>query len=332
MNGPAVLYAFRWLVHDTFRQAAASRVSLLMLGVTGLCTVFCLGVSVEGGLSLPQPGDIERYDKYGRPVTGTSQVEGKISLLFGAFQVEMFRDRVRDVHFLQALLAGWVAGGAGLLLTLVWTAGFLPDFLQPSSASVLLAKPLPRWVLLTGKYLGVVAFVAFQAAVFFAATWLALGLKTNVWLYGYLAGAPILVFHFAVVYSFGVLLAVLTRSTAACLFGSILFWLVCVAMNYGRYAALALPEMGPQARPLPGVTVFLMEAGYWCLPKPMDLVILLEYALGAEEHFSTASTLPEFKIANEHGHYMPELALPSMVAFAAGMIALAGHQLKDIDY
>ena len=61
------------------------------------------------------------------------------------------------------VLLGLVADTGGILLALVWTAGFLPTFLEPGAASVLLAKPVPRWSLLAGKFLGILIFVAFQA-------------------------------------------------------------------------------------------------------------------------------------------------------------------------
>ena len=35
------------------------------------------------------------------------------------------------VHFVQTWLAGWIADTAGILLALLWTAGFLPTFLEP---------------------------------------------------------------------------------------------------------------------------------------------------------------------------------------------------------
>ena len=41
-------------------------------------------------------------------------------------------------------LAGVVADTAGVLLALLWTAGFLPTFLEPAAVTVLLAKPAPR--------------------------------------------------------------------------------------------------------------------------------------------------------------------------------------------
>src|SRR5437870_5497698 len=44
----AAIYAIRWLVHDTFRQAWASGVFGLMLAVTALCVLLCLSVGVHG--------------------------------------------------------------------------------------------------------------------------------------------------------------------------------------------------------------------------------------------------------------------------------------------
>src|SRR5207249_3472584 len=48
----AAIYAIRWLVRDTFRQARASGLSWVMLGVSGVCILFCLSVSVHGTRSL----------------------------------------------------------------------------------------------------------------------------------------------------------------------------------------------------------------------------------------------------------------------------------------
>ncbi len=321
MTGPQFIYATRWLIRDTFRQAMATWIFWIMLGVSLLCIVFCLGISVEGGLDAPRPGDTERYTKQGKPFTGQNPNPAVMSLMFGAVRVEVPRDRATGVHMLQVLLATWVAGSAGLLLTLVWTAGFLPEFLQPSAASVLFAKPVPRWALVVGKYLGVVAFVAFQVFVFFAGTWLALGIKTGVWQYAYLVGIPILVLHFAVIYSFSVLLAVCTRSTVACIFGSILFWLVCWGINLGWYYTAHLPGMS-------SLTGFLAGVGYWTLPKPADMVGLLEQTLQTGQHFSALSSWDVVQKAA----VMSELSLLTSLLFAVVILVISGRQLEATDY
>lgn len=332
MSGPAAIYILRCLIQATFRQAMSTRIFWLMLGVSGLCILFCLSVSVEGGLSPRHPEDTELYTQRNEPLTSSTQIEGSLSLLFGLVRVQLFRDTESSIHFLQVLLATWVAGTVGLLCTLLWTAGFIPDFLQPRSAAVLFAKPVPRWLLLVGKYLGVLVFVAFQASVFFLGTWLALSLKTGIWLYPYLLAIPLLLVHFAVIYSFAVLLGVWTRSTVASIFGSILFWLVCFGMNYGHHAAAALPELDPGAAPLSPVTGVLVDVGYWLLPKPADLIAILETVLEAKRHFTTLADLPEFRLAWQRGHYHLELVFATAAVFTALMLGLAGYQLQKTDY
>jgi hypothetical protein len=161
------------------------------------------------------------------------------------------------------------------------------------------------------------------------ATWLALGLRTDVWLPGYLAGVPILALHFAVVYSFSVLLAVCTRSTVACVFGTVLFWLLCFGMNYGRHAVVALPTLAPEARPLPPSFAALTETAYCVLPKPADLILVLDQAISAEEHFST---LTEFEAVRKTGALDVELSLFTSLLFAAGVLAVASRQLTQTDY
>jgi ABC-type transport system involved in multi-copper enzyme maturation permease subunit len=332
MNGSAFIYVTRWLIRDTFRQALASRIFWIMLAVSGLAILFCLGVSIEGGEPLKKKGDIELYGPDGQPLIQTPE-HGKMSLLFGAVRGLPIggRDREADVQMLQVLFANF-GGTLGLLLTLVWTAAFLPEFLQPSSASVLLAKPVPRWALLLGKYLGVVAFVAFHAGVYFLGTWLALGIRTEVWLTGYLAGWPLLVLQFASIYSFAVLLAVCTRSTVSCLFGSILFWGMCWAMNWGRYAVVSLPWVVPGQASLPPVSSFLTEAGYWILPKPLDMVVILEQLLDAGKHFTTLSNSPVVVQSQEHGYWDPMLSLTTSLLFGVVMLVLSARQLRQTDY
>jgi ABC-type transport system involved in multi-copper enzyme maturation permease subunit len=329
MNSSAAIYAIRWLIRDTFRQALASRIFWLMLAASSVCILFCFSVSIEGGQSLRYPGDIELHGGDGKPLTAGNPRPGYLTAAFGALRFPLARDGEAAIHFVMVLLAKVVAGAFGLMLALVWTAAFLPDFLQPGAASVLLAKPVPRWSLLVGKYLGVLIFVAFQAAIFFGGTWVALGLKTGYWLPGYLAGIPLLVLSFAFIYSFAALLAVCTRSTVACIFGSILFWLVCFGINYGRHAAVTLPALAPSLPPHSRTFSAAVEVGYWVMPKPADMIMLLDQSLNAGEHFAN---LPELEAVQKTDWFNPDLALLTSVLFSVAMLAVAARQLGKTEY
>lgn len=332
LSSPVLLHTLYWLIYDTFRQALASRIFWIMLAVSGMCILFCLGISVESSLSPRLPGDTEMYDANNQPFTGAASRPGSISLLYGFMRVDHNRHVEDAVQFIEVILASLVAGVLGFVLTLIWTAGFVPEFLQPSAASVLLAKPAPRSALLAGKYLGVVAFVAFQVFVFFGGTYLALSLRTGVWNPGYLAAIPLFVLHFAVIYSFVVFLAVLTRSTVACIFGSILFWLLCWGMNVGRHFTVGFEQLSHGTGRLGNLSRSMVEIGYWVLPKPADILVLLEQGLGAGAHTGTISSQPEFQAVINAGRFAPELSILASLAFAAGLLIIAARQLGKTDY
>src|SRR5262245_21537151 len=286
MNLPAALLAIGWMVRDTLRQSLASRLFWVMLGVSAVCIVFCLGVRTSDRPRLPTapgetplvlPKDDPQAKKLGREGLAKEGVEStggdQISLGFGAFTIEAPRGRTDSVRFLQVWLAGRAAGTAGIFLAIIWTAGFLPQFLDPNHATVLLAKPVPRWSLLLGKVLGVLAFVLIQATFFVVGTWLALGVSTGVFDARYLFAIPVLLLHFPVFYGFSAMLAVWPRSTVVCVFGTLLFWVICWGVNFGRHTVVAHdpPGMSTGSR-------FILEAGYWTLPKPGDLNMIFDDA------------------------------------------------------
>src|SRR5262245_26007710 len=255
MNLPAVVFVLRWLVRDPLRQARASGVFWLLLGVTLVCVLFCLTVGISGDKpQLPRrdfedPAYLPRAeaDKLSPEIVSQNGVDvptGELTLLFGAFRIPLSRSRVDAVRFIELLLVGGLADTAGVLLALIWTAGFLPSFLDPSTTSALLAKPAPRWLLLAGKFLGVLVFVALQATLFVGLTWLALGLRTGVWEGHYFIGIPLLLAHFAMFFCVSTLFAVVTRSTAAGVIGTLAFWFVCWGVNYSRQAAATAGPVG----------------------------------------------------------------------------------------
>jgi hypothetical protein len=377
MNFTSATLAIRWLIRDTFRQSAASRISWVMTVVIGMVILLCLSAGFSG---IPDPAQVppghprERIRakdaaKIKEHVEGgpVDVIGGDMTLLFGAIRMPVLRDRERSVRLVHLILAGWVADTAGVLLALVCTAGFLPAFLEPSCATVLLAKPVPRWSLLMGKFLGVLLFVLVQATVFVLGTWAALGFKTNVWDMNYLFALPLLMLHFSVFFSFSTFMAVWTRSTIACIFGTLLFWLMCWGMNFGHHHYLArkledprqqvkpaellvlasAPSAGvPFAAPWPGLSVvgqsspgrepsatpassLLMAVGYWAMPKPADMVNMIYDSLSAERFFGE---MPEYTILKKHGALDFGLSVLTSLLFMVVMLGIAGYEFVKSEY
>jgi ABC-type transport system involved in multi-copper enzyme maturation permease subunit len=378
MNFSTAALAIRWLIRDTFRQSVASRISWTMLIVSGVAIFFCLSVGISGEAPAPtmQPGYKpewipEREAKRLQGQVANSEevrvIRGDLTLLFGAIKVPLGRGREQSVRQVQLVLARDVADTLGVLLALIWTAGFLPSFLEPASASVLLAKPVPRWSILTGKFLGVLVFLLLQAEIFVFGTWLALGIKTAVWEPEYLLCIPILWAHFAIFFSFSTLLAVWTRSTVTCVFGTILFWLLCWGMNYGHHAMLArtlenratklqpehltllgaAPQAGlPSSVPWTGLAYVnqwdpgrpppvtpassvALEVGYWIMPKPADMGIILSDAIKAED---LVGQLSEYKVLRKHDALHFELSVLSSLLVMVVFLAIAGYEFVTTDY
>lgn len=298
MSIAAALRAIGWLIRDTFRQAQASGIVWVMLGISAVCVALCLSATVTGE---------------------------SLELAFGAVHFPLDQGRAFAVRSLEVGLAGWVADGAGLLLALLWTAGFLPTFLEPGAVAVLLVKPVPRWALLAGKFGGVLVFVAVQASLFVGATWLALGLRTGVWDSTYFLSVPLLLLHFAVFFSFSAMLAVATRSTAASVLGSVVFWLVCLAMNFGRHASHVLNEL----RDLSPALSQTLEVGYWVLPKPLDFHFILLDSLHAENPFHG---LVDFQVLAQQGAWSPALSVMASVLCGVVLLAMAAYDFLTVEY
>jgi ABC-type transport system involved in multi-copper enzyme maturation permease subunit len=327
---PAAIRTLRWMVRDTFRQSLASKLFWVMLGLTALCTVFCFGVTVTGDDEPPRhPDQIPYYSPKSQATPevraeGIRVVSGQVSLGFGLFKFDIGKTRTDSVRLVQLWLAGILADTAGVLLALLWTAGFLPTFLEPQAVTVLLAKPAPRWALLFGKYLGVVLFVALHATLFVAGTWIGIGASTGVWDAAYWIAVPLLVVNFAVFYAFSSFLAVCTRSTVVAVFGTLLFWVLCWAMNVTHHHIVGFDVQG-----VAPTSSLLVEVGYWTLPKPLDMSGLFFDALKAQNY---SAPMPELTAIKAKGEFYPELSVLSSLAFALGIMALAAYEFRKTDY
>jgi hypothetical protein len=243
----------------------------------------------------------------------------------GLVAVEVAGDRATAVRAVQGALASAAANSLGLLLALLWTAGLLPGFLDPSSVAVLLVKPLPRALLLLGKCLGVLLFVAGQGLLCVTGTWVALGLTSEIWDVRYFLCLPLGMLEFTVYFSFSALLAVATRHTAACVFGAAAFWCLAWAANFGRHASLALRASGR----FPEVGGGAVEAVYWVLPRPLDAHLVLVEALGAGDGLGRAVDLDTLA---RLGAWHPALSLAGSAALVAFLLAVACYEFATADY
>jgi hypothetical protein len=107
-------------------------------------------------------------------------------------------------------------------------------------------------------------------------------------------------------------------------FGTLLFWALCWAMNFTHLRLVAFPVEG-----LTPTASFLVEAGYWVLPKPLDLSGIFFDAMNASAY---SAPVPEVEAAKAKGAFHPELSVFASLAFAAGVLAIAAYEFRGMDY
>ena len=108
-----------------------------------------------------------------------------------------------------------VIGTFGLFLALMATSTLFPQMLQKGSVDLLLCRPIPRWRLVTARFLGGAAIMAFNAAYLFVGVWAVLGLKAGVWNQGFPISSILAIFAFIVLFSTVMLVSVTTESGPA---------------------------------------------------------------------------------------------------------------------
>jgi len=140
----------------------------------------------------------------------------------------------------------WWLGVIATVLALISVCGVFPDFLGGGSIDLYLSKPMGRLRLFITKYLVSLMFVALQVAVFSAACFLLIGLKSGAWEFGIFLAIPLVTLFFSYLYCVCVLLGIVTRSALASLLVTMLFWLLLFSLNTTDAALMVFKSAADQ--------------------------------------------------------------------------------------
>jgi len=176
------------IIQLTFRESLAKKTFIAFLGISTLVNVlfiFALNLDIVDG------------------------AESYISL-FGqevdhAFQLDQIIYGIESVVALGLYTAG-------VFMALFATSSLIPSFLEKGSIDLLISKPISRLQILTGRYLGAVAIVAFNIFYMIIFSWLIMSLKTGIWNFGFLLAGVMIVVTFAILFALMTFLGVTIRS------------------------------------------------------------------------------------------------------------------------
>lgn len=274
---------------------------------------------------------------------------GKITLLFGVweFDTDLFTtmlsgtavirtDRIATlaVHYIMDLTIGW----GGVALAIIATAGFFPAFIERGSIDVVLSKPMTRWQVFLGKYLGSMVFVFVQACIFVLLTFVVIGIRWGCWIPGYLLTIPLMLLLFSYLYCVSVWVAVYFRSTVAAVLLTFGAWFAFS----GVQTTAALFDSYPSWQD--NRTAYVaFRTGKWIVPKTHDITYLAAKWSGAgtsdelipDPDFSDEDEEAINRAAELEREYMevnPLLTIGSSLLFEAFVIMLAMWRFSRTDY
>lgn len=267
----------------------------------------------------------------------------QINVLFGTWtvQTDLFTigDKLRTdmlsmvvVEYVTDLVLGFV----GVLLALIATAGFFPEMMERGGIEVLLSKPLPRWKLVLGKYLGSLVFMAVQATIFVLLTFLVAGVRWGVWLPRYFLIIPLMILMYSYLYCISTLVAVYTRSTIAVILVTLFAWMIFGGIqSTGDYF-----EMYPKLKEYRSAYNSVVVAR-WIVPKTSDLTLLArQWTRSANpadlinvEEDDDRDLLERAKGAeNARLSIPPALSIGSSLLFQAVILAIATWKFSRKDF
>jgi ABC-2 type transport system permease protein len=175
------------LVRDTFREAFARKIFWGFFGCSTAVILFFIFLMkidvVEGALAT-------------------------VSLFGKEMRAQEVTNIVRGV---QGALAAFLYG-FGLFLAVFASAGLIPTIFEPGRIELLLSKPVRRYHILLGRYLGNLLVIAFNMMYLVLSVWIILGIKTEIWTHQFLYSAGLTIFVFAILLTIVVLIGVLSES------------------------------------------------------------------------------------------------------------------------
>lgn len=206
------------LIWATFRELTAKATLIVLAAIS---TLIILGIMFSIGV--------------------TQSSEGLALTMFGQpAGPPMTQENIAEaIAVIQSGLAGGLFFGI-ILFGVFATAGIIPDILEKGTIDLYLSKPIARWELLLGKYLGAVTIIFLNIVYFLGALWLIFGVKTGVWNTGFLFASLTMGFVFASLYSLTAVFAVIFRNTAIPIIGSFLYLFIIGGILEGREHTLFL--------------------------------------------------------------------------------------------
>ncbi|PRP94162.1 ABC-2 family transporter protein [Enhygromyxa salina] len=250
-----ILRALWPFVADTWRQSRQQVVFLIMLGMLALTVAVAVGLTHVVETTDDEGDTVETIGLRGFDDSGEALSMAWVSLyssaiasdyvedgempdpfseegqalqeeLLAAADVEARKQPKRKGAEVVVYATSFTLYAISMLLFIAACAGYFPAMLEAGAVDIVLAKPIERWKIFLGKYLGGLAL--FSAALVGAYTLLFLGLgaSTGVWHLAVFRVLPLQLLSAATLFSVIGLLGIARRSTSLAMIVGYVYYLV----------------------------------------------------------------------------------------------------------
>lgn len=128
-------------------------------------------------------------------------------------------------------IAAWIFS-ISMLGFIAVCAGYIPNMLESGSIDLVLSKPIRRWHIFFGKYVGGLLLFSIALVVLYVIIFVVFGLKTGVWLWQWFGALPMTIFSLALLYAIVAWVGLWTRSTGmAMVIGFVYYGVVDTAVG-----------------------------------------------------------------------------------------------------
>lgn len=235
------------IIQLTFRESLAKKTFMAFLAISTfvmLLFIFALNLDIVDGAQTA-------VSVFGLEISGLEQVENIV------LNIQSF---VTVLLFL-----------IGIFISLFATSNLIPTLLQPGFIDLFISKPVSRLEILSGRFLGSVAIVAFNIFYMIVGLWLIFALKTGFWNTGFLMAGVMITLTFTILYSLMTFLGLITGSGPFALMITymVLFFSPLLVQRDQIYALLSSAFYGN-----------IIDGLYYFLPKAAELVDMTQKIVG----------------------------------------------------
>ncbi|MBZ0177723.1 MAG: ABC transporter permease subunit [Melioribacteraceae bacterium] len=153
--------------------------------------------------------------------------------------------------------------GFGLFLSIFSVSSLIPNMLEKGNIDLLLSKPVARYQIIIGKFLGGTLVVFINIAYLVIGMWILFGIKFGIWETAFLYSIPMITFTFAVLYSLIIIVGILTKSSILAMMLSYIIFIIIspiLAFRENFY-----PLIDSKA------TEIIIDVLYYIVPKTSEL-------------------------------------------------------------